>query len=483
MLASPGKEIYAHVLFLLYDLFRESPFGIPREAVVEAAEVYLEGEPEAAWAEWVAGEAAAAGEGGGAGAPAPAADTGADARARALAVLRRLQEAGWLDVEVRTNYEQFVTLADYAIQVLEALDRVRTRRRAEYAGYVYGTWAALTSADAERYGALALGEARDRTEQLVKELKLLHHNIKRYTERLLAQERPQDILAMHFLEYKDQVLDRSYHHLKTSDHVAKYRPRILACIDDWLTEPGRVGRAAAEEASRRGIPPEQAEAEVLGRLQYIRQAYASMDDLLEEIDRRNAQYAKASLEQVRYHLSNGRDVEGQMTDLLLYLAAQVTGGDPAAGAALGPAWGELFALYAVETLEDTSLYLPRRRREHRPEPLAARAPTAAERAAARRRILGRAAARLTRERINEFVLAALGERREMRAADLGVETTDDFVRLILVAAFAGGRRAAYEVDFRGEPVQTAGGRFRFKNVTLRRKAHGLDGRLSAPRRP
>lgn len=288
---------------------------------------------------------------------------------------------------------------------------------------------------------------------------------------------------MHFLEYKDQVLDRSYHHLKTSDHVAKYRPRILACIDDWLTEPGRVRRVAADQASRRGLPLEQAEAEVLGQLQYIRQAYASMDDLLEEIDRRNAQYAKASLEQVRYHLSSGRDVEGRITDLLLYLAAQVSGGDGEAGEALGPAWRDLFALYAVETLEDTSLYLPRRRREHRPEPLAARAMTAAERAAARQRVLRRAAARLTRERINEYVLAALGERREMRAADLGVETTDDFVRLILVAAYAGGRRAAYEVDFRGEPVQTAGGRFRFKNVTLRRKAHGLDGRLSAPQRP
>lgn len=427
--------------------------------MVDAAAAYLEEEasdlPELLEVESEAGQGGAEG----------------DSRARATAVLRRLQEAGWIDVETRTNYEQFITLADYAIQVLDTLDRIRTQRPAEYAGFVYATYAALTVEDVERQGALALDTAYDRTEQLVKELKLLHHNIKRYTERLVQQTRPQDILAMHFLEYKDQVLDRSYHQLKTADNVSKYRPRILQQIERWLLEPGWV-QEVARDLVRKGRfrSQDEAEEDVRRRLNFIRAAYQGMDDLLDEIDRRNAQYARASLEQVRYLLSSSKDVEGQLVDLLAHVADRLARGAWRADETLPETWQGLASLYPVETLEPASLYTPRRaRRMHRPEPLVAPAVEAAERAAARDQARRRLVAKLTYSRVNEYVLSRLGSRPAIRAAELGVEDVDEFVKLIYVAAYAGNRRVGYTVDFDGEVTETAGGRFRFRNVTIRRR--------------
>lgn len=44
LLASRDRIVYAHVLFLIYDLHKQELYGTPREAVVDAAVAYLETE-------------------------------------------------------------------------------------------------------------------------------------------------------------------------------------------------------------------------------------------------------------------------------------------------------------------------------------------------------------------------------------------------------------------------------------------------------
>lgn len=458
VLASPARELYAHVLFLLYDLYRQNLYGIPREVVIDCATSYLEQEDAEGMDALLAGELEEA-------------PLGLSPREKANALLRKLQASGWVDIETRTNYEQYVTLADYAIKILDVLDRIRTQRQVEYQGYVYGTYAALNVEDVERQGSLALEAAFEQTEQLVRELKSLHHNIKRYTEKLLKQKRPQDILAAHFLDYQSQVLDRSYHQLKTSDNVSKYRPRILQRIDKWLRKPRWIDEIVHSEVKRgRYGSQEEAEEEILRRLRFIQNSYLNMDDLLDEIDRRNAQYAKASLEQIRYLLNSSKDTEGQLRDLLVFMARQIETSSWQRDDALPEDWNPLFGLQSVETLEDSSLYTPRQaRRAHQAPPLEVTAINRRERSQAVSRIARQIEGKLTYQRINEYVLNKLGDRSEVRAAELSVEDVDDFVKLIYVAAYSGNRRARYIIDFRGETVRTGGGRFQFKNVTIRRK--------------
>ncbi|MBP2019090.1 hypothetical protein J2Z79_002507 [Symbiobacterium terraclitae] len=451
VLASPARAVYAHVLFLIYDLHKQELYGTPREAIIDATAAYLEAE--------AITEADLEAEDGAALSP----------RDRAGAILRRLQETGWLEIEQRTDYQQYVNLADYAIAILDTLDRLRRGERTEYSGYVLATYVALTADEAEQNPGLAIGKAYEQTTLLVRDLKSLHQNIKRYTEQLLQQKTPREILAMHFGDYKLEVLDRAYHRLKTTDNVSRFRPRILARIDAWTAEPGWVARAAAEEV-RRGRQPSQEAAEeaIRAQLAFIRNSYEQMDDLLDEIDRRNAQYAKASFEYVRYLLSEGEDTEGRLVNLLQHLGAQLNAGTVAADDPCG--LDGLFALGAVQTLEATSLFTPRtQRRTHKPQPLVAPALDAAEREAARKRARQRLSAAITYRRIDEYVQARLGDRREMRAADLGVETVDDFVRLIYIAAYGRSRRVGYRVDLTGERITGGGGRFSFRNIKIRRK--------------
>ncbi|MGE5591254.1 MAG: Wadjet anti-phage system protein JetA family protein [Bacillota bacterium] len=507
ILASQGRAVYADALFLLYDLYRSHQFGLRRDDVVDAltdlviqldeagessdwlddepweGEDALQPERGAAASLGAAGSSSAAATSAGAASlgaattatAAPAARSAAvDPRARANAILRRLKEAGWVDLEARTNYEEYVNLMDYAIQVLDVLDRIRTRRQTEYRGFVFQTYLALTSDDALREGHLALQAAYDQTEALVRELKSLHHNIRHYTERLLQQKRPQDVLAVHFLEYQGEILSRSYHQLKTTDHVSRYRPKILAAVRSWLRDPERVKAAAGGlVAGGHMTDAREAQSEVLRRLSFIDSSYETMDELLHEIDQRNAQYAKASLEQVRYMLNSSRDTEGQLIDLLRFAAQRIAEDQSGWRESLRQEWQDLFALAAVGAVDDRSLFTPRRARElMKPEALAR--PTVDDET--RRRALARAHAqvadRLTVERVNRQVLERMGDRAVVRAQDLGVETVNDFVLLIHTAAYSTSRKAAYQVDFEGPAVESAAGRFRFRNVTIRRKKHG-----------
>ena len=480
ILASKGRAVYADALFLLYDLYRSHQFGLRRDDVVDAltdlmAQLDEAGEDH----EWLDEELWAGEDGTANGPEGRSSDQAArpsqslDPRARANAVLRRLKEAGWVDLEPRTNYEEYVNLMDYAIQVLDVLDRIRTRRQTEYRGFVFQTYLALTSEDAQREGHLALQAAYDQTEALVRELKSLHHNIRHYTERLLQQKRPQDVLSVHFLEYQGEILNRSYHQLKTTDHVSRYRPKILAAVRAWVRDSDRVKAAAAGlVASGQMTELREAQAEVLRRLAFLESSYDTMDDLLHEIDRRNAQYAKASLEQVRYMLNSSRDTEGQLIDLLRFAAEQIAGGQPGTREDLQNQWQDLFALAAVEALEDRSLFTPRRTRElMKPAALSRQAVDDETRRQALARAHFQVANRLTLERVNRHILERLGTNASLQAKDLGVDTLDDFVLLIHTAAYSTNRKAAYQVDFEGTAVESAGGRFRFRNVTIRRKKH------------
>lgn len=470
VLASPGRHVYAHLLFLLYDFFRDEPFGIARDLFLDAAAAYLEeaGVPADLLDEGEAGPAGVQ-EAGTTG----VLESGA-ARLKAAAVLRRLQETGWVTVEVRADYEEFVNLTDHAIQVLEVLDRIRTGRRPEYAGYVYATYSILLEAERgdPAQAAIALDQAADRTEALLRELKSLFHNIQRHTARVLAQRAPREVLALHFEEYKAQILDRSYHRLKTTDNVSRYRPRILAVVRRWLADEAWLQQVAAEWAARRGLDPAAARAEVVERLRRIRAAYEGMDDLLEAIDRKNAQYARASLEQVRYLLASSQDLAGQIARLIAAAAPGVRDGE----AGLPEGWERLFNLHTVALLDPGSLWRPRQARmPHRPRELDADPVPEDRRQAAQRRAALRLLRRITPERVRRWVEERLGDRGEARASELGIASVEDWLYLIYTAAYSTRRDPGYRVEFGGPEVTAAGGRFRFRDFVVRRRG-GEGGR-------
>lgn len=467
ILASPLKGLYAGAVFAIYQQYLLINFGLPREVVIDCLVQVIEEEmanssdasltqalDDEIWENSML--------------------TAATVRDRAGFILRKLEDCGWVAIETYSNYEQYVNLTDYAIKIIDTLDKIKRSYQAEYQGYVYATYTLLYSEEAGKQGHIALEKAYEQTEQLISGLKSLNHNIKRYIELVLKEKKPQEILKIHFEDYKQEILDRSYHRLKTSDNVSKYRPRIISKISEWYENDLWVAEIAAADVRRgRFKAIDEAKQDAYRRLDFIRQSYLNMDNLLEEIDRRNAQYANSSFMQIKYILNSSRDTEGQLLEILKYLAGLLKGSSYGKGSSVPTLMGGLFSIYEQNFLDVASLYTAREiSRSHNPEDLVSLAELdPEERAQALARVRERLASNMTREHINEFVLQQLGERESARASQFPLETIEDLVRMIYIAAYSHSRTVDYTAEFDGRRFRVMGadGLLELKDILIKRK--------------
>lgn len=461
VLASPLKEYYSDILFLIYDQYMLTSFSIEREVIIDIISDYIEGRmdnttfstglDDEIWEESL--------------------QDASGIRDRASFILRKLELTGWITVETYSNYQQYINLNDYSIRILDALDKVRKNYRAEYQGYVYATYTLLYSEEANRQSNIALEKAYEQTEQLISGLKSLNHNIKRYTEKVFQQKRPQEILKLHFEEYKSEIIDKSYHRLKTSDNVSRYRPKITGRISRWYNDDKWVLAVAAEEVKRDKFRElDDAKRDIYRKLDFIRQSYENMDGLLDEIDRRNGQYADASYMQLRYMLNSSRNVEGQILEIMKYVSKLLTVGKAGRWDYLDDEAGRLFSFYTQNFIDAESIYKPHEAaRVHQAVELDDFGLSEQKKKESVQKIREKLQNRMTREKINEYILHKLGEKDSIKAHELGIEAIDDFLKLIYAAVYSRSKLVDYSVDFQGEYVESGQESYRYKDVEIKSK--------------
>jgi hypothetical protein len=459
LLASPLKEAYAAILFRIYDQYQLTTFGMEREVVVDVILDYLETLAEQSNVLDALGEDIPE-EG----------EERVSLRGRASALVRKLENSGWIKVETWANYQQYVSLPDYAIKLLDTLDKIRQNRQVEYQSFIYAVYTAVTAEEALRQPHLALDRAYETTLELVNHLKTLNHNIKRYLEKVLAQEEAAEILRLHFEDYKLEVLDKAYHRLKTADNVSRYRPKIIERVQEWLHDPLWVSDLVNHELRlEKGLQEDQCRNEIYRKLETILQVYLGLDELLEEIDRRNSQYAAASLRQVQYILSSGKNTEGQLLEILKYLADLRREGHRA-DSLIRDEVSEVFSIFSQKFLDWGSLFTARLpARPHSGGVMGEDEEDPAAREQRLRSYIERMARRLTRDKVNQWVLERMEGRNEVRAIDLNIWEIEDYVNLIYTAVYARSKKVQYTVDFREQAGQVEYGEFRFPNFRIKKK--------------
>jgi len=470
VLASPLRRHYAEVLFAIYDKYRHITLGIPREAVVQEIVDYIN--KETATGDGAAGSILDEEDDDGTGGTG---DRAASENPRAVAArfLRRLEKSGWIHVEVNQRFEEFVNLTDTAIQVLDALAKVRERQSLEYEGYVYTTYRLLedvsTNPAAREKGHLILQQAYELTDRLVRNLKLLNHNIRIYINRLLEQKHPKDILELTLEGYKREILDQNYLQLKTSDNVSRYRPRILLRVNEWLNNGEWLAAAAAAQArGPRSTDQATAEAELRHRLLFIRRSYLEVDDILEEIDRKNSRYISVAVNHLQLTLTSTANTVGQLSRLITFLGAELAAQEGKKGEKPLPLGLErLFSLYPQSFIDVYSLYTPRAVVNRHTAPRLPEVTDESERAKARREFAQRAARRLSRDKVYAYVDRIIGPATSKLASEFPLSGLEDFIYLIAAALYSSDRSAPYTVHWQGERKDVDG--FEFPEMVIRRK--------------
>ena len=142
-----------------------------------------------------------------------------DAREKANGVIAMLKRCGWIEYEQEVNHQINVVLCEYAIPVIESMNRVIRDEEAEYQGIISQIHASLQNEElyTKPYELIIKG-VLENTERLLSELKKLNASIKRHMDRQTNDMGADEILD-HFFDYHQNIGSKAYLRMKTSERL------------------------------------------------------------------------------------------------------------------------------------------------------------------------------------------------------------------------------------------------------------------------
>jgi len=444
---------YMAILLRLYGLAEFNRFGLAREVVAAEIVDYLkaadaEGEVSVDMANQISAESATSNQ------PQDASGSITGQKSEqdyASYLIRRLEETGWIEREQHADYSETIALPDYAFTLLEAFRKIEEQKPHEFTGQIYTAHQLITAAETNKdfSPALALTQAYENVRQMVRGLSELNQNIRRYVERATREKEIADLLRLQFDDYS-QTLGASYHALKTSDHVSRYRRDIINQLQTWQLDPAWLTQTADEMALQSRLNPAQAEQTLSGYLQFVIHQLEGLDPLLEDIDQRHAQYLRTSLRQIRYQLGNA---DGSFKDRLVSLARQLSVMKDE-GEEYLPAEAPTLRQHPVDLPDIHSYYTPpQRRAPFMPDTVIVPTLHPEDLASLRNLTMKDVTQAFSPDKVNRKVLGFFNGHKKMHITEIPSDVSGDLHWLTTILAYAHHPEVAYGLDvIDGEPV-------------------------------
>lgn len=250
-----------------------------------------------------------------------------DLPSKAAFVVRRLEECGWIDVEIDpSNFEEYLALPSFTIQFLTLLDELTSEDSGEYVSLVHATYTELKSEDESRDEFLyaTLIRAYESTRKLKTELITLGHSIRIFQNRLGRVFSTNSVLADYFDQYKTRISDRYYHPLKTFDSVAKFKRPIITILQNWLLdEEVRTQLVMQSVMWTRQANRLEAEKDIIAKINYICDMFETLDEVIDQIDVKHQEYTKASASKILYLNNSDKTIKGHLDNIFKHYAEMV----------------------------------------------------------------------------------------------------------------------------------------------------------------
>lgn len=446
-LASPNKQVYWECICKLFGIMNHQlSFGIERDVLVEELQYYFEQEHAIELDEEEV--------------------TGKNSRDKANWMLRRLEVYGWIEIETDKSYVQRVNFQDYAVKIIKTFLEIEEGKQVEYQGYIYVIYS-LVRSNTDKPGTVLLS-ILENTDMLVTGLKNLNSGIKRYIDELTKYKTPSEIMDVLFNDYIENIVDKAYHRLLTSDNVAKFRPEIVERLESKSRSKAYIEKASAEIAIIEEIPIEQAKEKVYQYIHSIIDAFKNLDEILAEINQKNTQYQKAAVNRAKFFLIGSEDVRGQIKEILSELNEKIISEHLDMNGIYRISFlDELIRIYSSEFLDEKSFYVPiEGKKEFQPKEIENIVPNQGMRQNKIKKMMERMERVLNTQKIDEYVLKCIQDKEEMLASELPLNTIEDYVHIIYVRLYGQRKNMCYKVE-PGEEITVNG--YCFKNYTIRKK--------------
>ena len=409
-LASPNRVLYADALDVLYNAYREN-LKIPEDMLYSMLRSKLEQQLADATFE---GEDIDVEE-------------LRDVSGRARFLIRKLCSKGWFEKERGDDFEEYITVPSYSSRILELFHQLRDDSPIRGYSYVFGTYSTLKVANESDnvYDKMAaIYGAYDSTQSLINLLQMVYHNVKHYFQMQIDMQEVNEVLAAHFNDFGQKVVEAYIRPLKIKDSVPKYRVPIQSVLRSWAGDDTLLlAMANAALQDKRGDSIENCRADLLRKIFWIDERYDNMEhDYLDEIDTQVRRYTRAATQKVENLTNRDQNVRGNLNVLLTALSRNRRASN------LVDQIQPVFQLYEQSFLSEKSLwYRKRPGKRTKAAPVIIQEPTLDADAAAQ-------AAQLLRSEYGRAAIAAyvqgwLGEDDVRYSKDLGIQDDKSYIML------------------------------------------------------
>ncbi|MBE6137796.1 MAG: hypothetical protein E7176_05315 [Erysipelotrichaceae bacterium] len=280
-------------------------------------------------------------------------------------ILRRMEECGWIYVDVTNDYEEILNFTDAAIIICEAILKAYPQFDAnddfssefinpnEYQGYIYSIYSLLNQSDNVEY-ALIFSLVYSNTKQLIRAIRRLDARMKDYIQSVIDNSEIKDLMEKLIL-YKTDVYDSSYVKLKVSDNINRYRLGIITRLKEMQNDDVIV-KAIANNYIMTSRTIEEAESKAVRYIDEVIDAFNAIEEFISEIDNKNRNYVNSTIGKIKFLLSEEDNVIGKINTILKYVKDSNKNGKIDKALKLVDS---LHALRVQKALSNNSLYTPR----------------------------------------------------------------------------------------------------------------------------
>lgn len=375
-------------------------------------------------------------------------------------ILNWLLKTGWLKrIE---DYQTLVTnivIPDYSAVFIDAFERLSSEDAQDTEIYIQNVYATLFSFRNDSRANLGmLRTALVNTKRLNKALQDMLHNMDKFFARLLEQNNYEDLLREHLDGYVEEIVQKKYHILKTSDNFYIYKMDIKKCLCDMREDEEWI-----EEIRTRAAQMGDTKDDVLDLLDQIERGFDDIEHRIANMDKEHAKYVRATVTRLNYLLSGETDTKGLVVQLLNKMAAEE---DPAEQDAMIRQTGERMNLSLLEILSEKSLY---KRRRPRTDFISKMAPDQALPDLDKDDVLklNRIQMRYSRSQIEEFIESHM-DGEVMDASKIPLMDEEAFEKLILAYDYSTRKNSKYMV-LEEEPDQIENGSYKYPALKFVRR--------------
>lgn len=388
-----------------------------------------------------------------------------DISGRARFLIRRLGQKGWFEKERGQDFEEYITIPEYSGKILETLHQLRDQKPARGYSYVFSTYSLLKIADASTLPyekMIAVETAYENTQALVKTLKSVYHNIKHYFQLQIELRDINQVLASHFDDFSQKVVETYIRPLKIKDSIPKYRVPMQEILDRWL-DGDEVLNAMANAAlqDRRGDSLDACRSDLLRKIYWIKDRYESIEsEFVSEIDLQVRRYTRATTQKIESLTNQDHNLRGDIDYLLTALSR-----NRRAGNLLG-AIQPVFHLYEQAYLAPESLWARRRgTRRIAVNPVKVEQIDPSE--ALQADLLGLTRSPYGKAQVRDYVQHLLENRNSFDSSEFTLQDDRDYIMSLLAVVNSEDKDAFYTVEYTDGAISK--GPFTVPLLTFRRK--------------